>query len=122
MSLKTPKFYFELDGLKYGAKHLTVADQAKCTVEVDRLSNGKFHEWAKEPTTSATAFLVQAAVFLNTVICVWPTGTDPIDFLNTDDVALVGRYWEAYSKASDKFRPGGADGDKGPQVAPGESA
>lgn len=117
---KTPKFYFELDGLKYGAKYLTVAEQAQCTVDIDRLTNGKFDEWAKSEMNSATAFMIQAAVFLNTVICVWPTGETPVNFLDTDDFDFVGRYWGAYSKASEEFRPVGKSGDKSPKVAEGE--
>lgn len=128
-SPKGPKFYFELDGLRYGARNLTIGEQASCLAKIEQLSNGNHREWKNDETAQYVAFNLQAAVYLNIVICQWPTGVEPIDFLDADDTEILGRYWEAYVKASEDFRKGrdgkGASPGMGttasaPEMVPGQ--
>ncbi len=116
---KEPKFHFEMDGLKYGGRFLSILEQSQLQVEVDRVTNGRFSEWMKTTETSVTALMIQTAYHLEKVICVWPVGMEPIDFVNSDDYNLVLKYWEAYQVASERFR-GNDDRKEGGNVASGE--
>lgn len=102
----TPKFWFELDGRQYGARFMTIGEQVQAQVEIERLTNGKFSEWAKstDPTQSTAAFMTQLAVYLNKVIVVWPNDVQPYDLLESDDFDVVARMWEAYGEAAETFR------------------
>jgi hypothetical protein len=113
---KGPKFYFEIDGLRYGARNLTIAEQAGCLAKIEQLTNGNFKVWQTDEILQEVAFAVQAAVYLSVVICAWPTDMEPIDFLNSDDPTLTGRYWEAFIKASQDFRFGGVHKNQGSGV------
>lgn len=121
---KPAKFYFDIDGLRYGARTLTIAEQAKFLVEVNRISNGLFDQWLSNKDnkdSQITAFSIQAAVYLGMVISSWPTDMTPINFLESDDIDLLMRYWEAYSTASEEFRSGRSSGTPSQGVVDGES-
>lgn len=101
----TPKFWFDVEGRKYGARFMTIGEQAQAQVEIERLTNGKFGEWSKgDGTQAAAAMMVQLAVYLNKVIVAWPNDVTPFDMLESDDLDLVVRMWEAYGVAADTFR------------------
>jgi hypothetical protein len=118
----TPKFWFDLDGNKYGARFMTIAEQVAAQVEIERLTNGKFAEWSRSQdiSQSATAMMTQFAVYLNKVIVTWPSGTEAVNLLESDDFELVARMWEAYGEAAQTFRergrPAGSSSTVGDQV------
>ena len=113
---RPPKFYFELDGLRYGARNLTISEKAACLAKIEQLTSGKYKEWAKEEDLQGVALGIQVAVYLNVVICQWPTGMDPINFLDCDDDDVAGRYWESYVRGSEDFRTGGVSKGAGQGV------
>lgn len=102
----TPKFWFDVDGLRYGARFLTIAEQASAQVEIDRVTNGKFAAWIKSEneTESSAAAFVQMAAYLNRVIVQWPDGMEPVNFLEHDSPMFVFKLWEAYGSAANSFR------------------
>lgn len=102
----TPKFWFDLDDRKYGARYMTIAEQAQAQVEIERLTNGKFAEWSKSQdfNQSGAAMMIQFAVYLNKVIVAWPADVPAYNFLEADDYEVVVRMWEAYGEAAQAFR------------------
>jgi hypothetical protein len=102
----TPKFWFEVDGRKFGGRFLTIAEQAQAQVEVERLTNGHFGVWLSSDNVvlANTAILSQMAVTLNRAIVAWPTDLPAFDFLDSDDNELIMKLWEAYGKSADDFR------------------
>lgn len=102
----TPKFWFDVDDRKYGARFLTIAEQAQVQVEVERHTNGKFAEWVSSdsPVLSATAVMIQVACTLNRVLVAWPADVPAHDLIESDDQAMVMKLWEAYGLAAETFR------------------
>lgn len=102
----TPKFWFDVDGRKFGARLLTIAEQAQVQVEVERQTNGNFATWlaATNPVLINTAVLIQVACTLNKVLVAWPTDLPAHDLLGSDDQELLMKLWEAYGAAADTFR------------------
>jgi hypothetical protein len=102
----TPKFWFEVEGRKFGARFLTIGEQAQVQVEVERLTNGHFSDWlsSDNPMLANTSVLTQMAVTLNRAIVAWPTDLPAFDFVQTDDTDLTMKIWEGYGKAADDFR------------------
>lgn len=111
----TPKFWFDLDGQKYGARFMTIAEQVASQVEIERLTNGKFAEWSRsgDLAQSAAAMMTQFAVYLNKVIVTWPAGQEAVNLLESDDFELVARMWEAYGEAAQTFRERGRPAGSG---------
>lgn len=120
----TPKFWFELNGDKYGARFMTIAEQVSAQVEIERLTNGKFAEWSRSQdiTQSSAAMMVQFAVYLNKVIVAWPSGQEAVNLLESDDFELVARMWEAYGEAAQTFRERGRPATGGSAVGAEVSA
>lgn len=118
----TPKFWFDLDDYKYGARFLTIAEQVQAQVEIERLTNGKFAEWSKSGDDSLTtaAVMAQMAVYLNKAIVAWPPEHPPENLLESDDLDRVFRMWGAYGEAANTFRqrgrPAGASAGLDPAV------
>ena len=106
----TPKFWFDLDGRKFGAHFLTIAEQAQAQVEIERLTNGNFSDWMKsgDPSQSGAAVMAQCAVYLNRAVVAWPADMPQTDLLESDDVEFVVRMWGAYGEAATTFRQRGA--------------
>lgn len=121
-AVKEPKFYFELDGHRYGGRFMTIRESAEAAMEIDQLTGGKFAEWLQGDHTAMIAVSIQAGVFMKRTICQWAVGVPEMDFLNSDDVERVLRYWEAYVKASDDFRRLGEDRGTGPALDGAASA
>lgn len=105
----TPKFWFDVDDRKYGARFMTIAEQVQAQVEIERLTNGKFSEWSKSSdiNQSGAAMMVQFAVYLNKVVVAWPADIPSYNFLEADDYETVVRMWEAYGEAAQTFRDRG---------------
>jgi hypothetical protein len=120
----TPKFWFDLDGNRYGARFMTIAEQAMAQVEIERLTNGKFAEWSRSQdiSQSATAMMTQFAVYLNKVVVAWPAGVEAVNLLESDDFELVARMWEAYGEAAQTFRDRGRPAGVGSPVGEAVSA
>lgn len=102
----TPKFWFEVDGYRYGARYLTIAEQVQAQVEIERLTNGNYAAWTKsgDDMQAMIATMTQVTVYLNKVIVSWPAERAQINFLETDDVDFVMKVWEAYGEAAKTFR------------------
>jgi hypothetical protein len=105
----TPKFWFEIDELKYGARFLTIAEQVQAQVDIERLTNGKFSVWSKsgDETLATAAMMVQMAVYLNKAVVAWPPEHPAEDLLESDDLDRVFRMWGAYGEAANTFRQRG---------------
>ena len=101
-----PRFHFDVDGKRYGARLLTIREQATCQAEIDRLTDGNFEKWmiSQEINQKVIAFATQAAVLLNAVIIQWPEGEEQQDFTKFEDMDLVTVYWEAYAESAKSFR------------------
>lgn len=104
----TPKFWFEVDGRRFGARLLTIAEQAQLQVDVERLTNGNYSTWvaSNNPILANTAMLTQIAVTLNKVLVAWPTDLAAVDFLESDDVDFALKIWEEFGKSAEEFRRG----------------
>lgn len=102
----TPKFWFEVDDHKYGARFLTIAEQVQAQVEIERLTNGKFSTWSSsgDETLATAAVMVQMAVYLNKAVVAWPPEHPQEDLLESDDIDRVFRMWGAYGEAANTFR------------------
>lgn len=109
----TPKFWFDYDGRRYGARFLTIGEQAQAQVEVERHTNGNHSKWMASESTRVTAMVVEFAVYLNKAIVAWPVDIPPIDFLQSDDIDYLFGVWEAYGEASKKFRESRRNGAPG---------
>lgn len=109
-SNKTPKFWFDLNGRKWGARFLTIAEQVQVQVEIERLTNGNYAGWARseDAVQQLAAFGSQVAATLNKVLVVWPTDVDKFDLTEADDLDWLTNIWEAYSTAASTFRSGRA--------------
>ena len=124
MANSVPRFHFEVDGKRYGARLLTIREQATCQAEIDRLTEGNFEKWmiSQELNQKVIAYATQAAVLLNAVIVQWPEGEEKQDFTQFEDMDLVTVYWEAYAESAKSFRgikPGcvGKSGDMDKEVS-----
>lgn len=123
-SNKTPKFWFDLEGRKWGARFLTVAEQVQSQVEIERLTNGNYASWAKseDAVQQLAAFGSQVATTLNKVLVVWPTDVAAFDLTEADDLEWLTKLWEAYSAAAGTFREGRAAQGVSSRVGEGASA
>lgn len=121
---KTPKFWFDIDGRKFGARFLTIAEQVQSQVEIERLTNGNYADWAKskDPVQQMAAYGAQVAVSLNKVLVAWPTDLPQIDLTQCDDFDWLTELWEAYSTAATTFREGRARRGAGQGVGSGAPA
>lgn len=102
----TPKFWFDVDGRKFGARFLTISEQIQLQVDVERLTNGNFAAWmsSPDPMLANTAVMAQIASFLNKAIVAWPTDLPAFNFLESDDADFALKLWEGYGKAAADFR------------------
>ena len=98
-----PKFFFELDDRKYGARPLTIRQRAQVGAETERLTGGNLTKWLADPNMGITAFLLMAAVTMSASIVAWPADLPPIDFVNSDDAEVVTRHWEVFDRESKNF-------------------
>lgn len=124
MANDIPRFWFDVDGRKFGGRLLTIGEQVQAQVEIERATNGCFNSWIKGGNVfeQGNAFNTQTAVILNKAIVAWPTDLPKVDFLESDDAEWVVRVWEAYAKSADTFREQRVGGGKSPRVAAAEPA
>lgn len=122
----TPKFYFkDKAGRQYGARFLTIHEQVKCKIEVERVSNGHISDWKKSSSDDdvAMANMLEFAAALNKVIVVWPDDVTPVaDFVESDDLDQLLELWEAYGAAANTFREARKPQSGSVAVAGGASA